>query len=175
MEGTCAAGNRKRHPEGETPKTSSSVGYAGTCGVERRKAPERLPDAARTPRKLRVSRDPLVPGLAEHPEVPVRRIMARPDAEDRSARGDQRERKLLRRPGDDVLRRGLLGSGTTAVGPGRTGTSAFETAELSTSYSSEFETVEHRGRRGARDAATRFRPSRPKELSEREPRERQRT
>jgi len=29
-----------------------------------------------------------------------------------------------------------------------------ETAELSTSYSSEFEAVEHRGRRGARDTAT---------------------
>jgi hypothetical protein len=59
---------------------------------------------------------------------------------------------------DDVLRRGLSGSGTTAVGPGRMGSSALEAAELSTSYSSEFETVEHRGRRGAADAATRLGP-----------------
>jgi len=75
----------------------------------------------------------------------------------------------LRRSGDDVLRRGLAGSGTTAVEPGWRGTSAFECAELTTSYSSEFETEEHRGRRGARDAATRFRPHRPKGPDEREP------
>jgi len=55
-----------------------------------------------------------------------------------------------------VLRRGLEGSGTTAVEPGREGSSAFEAAELSTSYSSEFETAEHRGRGGARGAATRL-------------------
>jgi hypothetical protein len=35
------------------------------------------------------------------------------------------------------------------------GSSAFKAAELSTSYSSEFEAVEHCGRKGARDAATR--------------------
>jgi len=47
-----------------------------------------------------------------------------------------------------VLRRGLESSGTTAVEPGRRSSSAFEAAELSTSYSSEFEAVEHRGRKG---------------------------
>jgi len=65
-------------------------------------------------------------------------------------------RKPLRWLGDDVLRRGLSGSGTTYVEPGRRGSSALEAAELSTSYSSEFETVEHRGREGAVDAATRL-------------------
>jgi hypothetical protein len=92
--------------------------------------------------------DPLVSGLAEDPVVPARRVMVRPDAEGLSTRGDERGRRPLRRPGDDVLRRGLESSGTTAVGPGRRSSSAFEAAELSTSYSSEFEAVEHRGRKG---------------------------
>lgn len=38
--------------------------------------------------------------------------------------------------------------------PGWEGSSASESAELSTSYSSEFEAVEHRRRRGAAGAAT---------------------
>jgi hypothetical protein len=119
--------------------------------------------------------DPPVLGLAEHPGVPVQRVMVRPDAEDSSTRGDQRGRKPLRRPGDHELRRGLAGFGTTAVEPGRTGSSAFEATELSTSYSSESEAVEHCGRRGARGAAMRFWPFRSKEHRKREPHERQRT
>jgi len=82
--------------------------------------------------------------------------MVRPDAEGSSTRGDQRGRKPLRRPGDHELRRGLAGSGTRYMEPARTGSSALEAAELSTSYSSEFETVEHRGREGAVDAAMRL-------------------
>jgi hypothetical protein len=81
--------------------------------------------------------------------------MVRPDAEGRSARGDERRRKSPRRSGSDVLRRGFEGSGTTAVEPGRAGSSALEPAELSTSYSSEFEVAEHRGREGAAGAAMR--------------------
>jgi len=53
-----------------------------------------------------------------------------------------------------VLRRGLSGLGTTAVEPGWERSSASESAELSTSYSSEFEAVEHRRRRGIAGAAT---------------------
>jgi hypothetical protein len=41
-----------------------------SVGVEHRKAPERLPDAARTPWKLRTSREPLASGSVEHPGVP---------------------------------------------------------------------------------------------------------
>jgi hypothetical protein len=82
--------------------------------------------------------------------------MVRPDAEGSSARGDQRGRKPLRRPGNDVLRRGLEDFGTAYAEPGRAGSSVLEAVELSTSYSSEFETVEHRGREGARGAATRL-------------------
>jgi hypothetical protein len=92
---------------------------------------------------------PLVCGSVEDPGAPARRIMVRPDVEGSSARGDERGRKLLRRPGNDVLRRGFEDSGTTAVEPERAGSSALESAELSTSYSSEFEVVEHRGREGA--------------------------
>jgi len=110
--------------------------------------------------------DPLVRGPLEDPEVPVRRIMVRPDAEDEAREGTSGDESPCVGSRMMCFEGGLLGSGTTAVGPGRTGTSAFEAAELSTSYSSEFETVEHRGRRGARDAATRFRPSRPKEPGE---------
>jgi hypothetical protein len=54
-----------------------------------------------------------------------------------------------------VLRRGLEDSGTTYVEPGRAGSSVLEAVELSTSYSSEFETVEHHGREDAADAAMR--------------------
>jgi len=79
--------------------------------------------------------------------------MVRPDVEDSSARGVERGRKPLRRLVDDVLRRGLGGLGTTAVEPGLAGSSALESAELSTSYSSECEDVEHRGREGAAGAA----------------------
>jgi len=93
--------------------------------------------------------DPLVPGLVKNPGAPVRRVMVRPDAEDSSARGEERRRKSPRQTGNDVLRRGLGDSGTTAVEPERAGSSALESAELSTSYSSEFEVVEHRGREGA--------------------------
>jgi hypothetical protein len=53
-----------------------------------------------------------------------------------------------------VLRRGLEDSGTTYVGPVRAGSSVWESVELSTSYSSEFEAVEHRRRRGIAGAAT---------------------
>jgi len=98
--------------------------------------------------------DPLVSGSVKHPVTPARRAMVRPGAEGRSGRGGQRERKPPRRFGDDVLRRGLGGSGTTAVEPGWTGSSVFESAELSTSYSSEFEAAEHRGRKDAAGAAT---------------------
>jgi len=157
MEGTCAAGDRCGRLSGETPRTSDSAGYAGTW---RRQAPGRRQNVFRMQRKPHGScgslEDPPVPGLAEDPGVPARRVMARPDAEGRSTRGDQRRRKPLRRPGDHELRRGLEGSGTTAVEPGRAGSSALEAAELSISYSSEFETVEHRGREGARGAATRL-------------------
>jgi len=99
--------------------------------------------------------DPLVVESVKDPGTPVRRIMVRPGAEDSSVRGDERERKLLRRIDDDVLRRGLGGSGTAAVEPERAGSSALEPAELSTSYSSEFEVAEHRGREGAAGAAMR--------------------
>jgi hypothetical protein len=77
------------------------------------------------------------------------------DAEDSSVRGDQRGRKPLRRPGNGVLRRGLEDPGTTYVEPVRAGSSVFKAVELSTSYSSEFETVKHHGRRDAAGAAMR--------------------
>jgi len=80
---------------------------------------------------------------------------ARRDAEDSSVRGDQRGRKPLRRLGNDVLRRGLEDSGTTYVGPVQAGSSVWEAVELSTSYSSEFETVEHHGRKDTAGAAMR--------------------
>jgi hypothetical protein len=70
-------------------------------------------------------------------------------------RGEQPGRKPLRRLGNDVLRRGLEDSGTTYVGPDRAGSSVWEAVELSTSYSSEFEAVEHHGRKGTADAAMR--------------------
>jgi len=113
--------------------------------------------------------DPPDPGQAKHPGAPVRRVMVRPDAEGSSARGDQQGRKPLRRSGMHVLRRGLRGSGTTAVGPGRNGSSVFEAAELSTSYSSESEAVEHRRREDAADAARRHGPTVRKDFESENP------
>jgi len=100
---------------------------------------------------------------------------ARPDAEGSSVRGEERGRKPLRRPGNDVLRRGLGSSGTTYVEPDRTGSSVFKAVELSDLV---FLRVRGRrapwtkGRSGRSDAS---RPCRLKELREREPQERQRT
>jgi hypothetical protein len=126
-----------------------------SSGVEHRKAPERLPDCSKEPHGSCGSLEiRWFPGrsnaLGRRPES----VMVRPDASGRSARGNQRRREQPRRSGSDVLRRGLGGSGTMAMEPGRTGSSAFESAELPTSYSSEFEAVEHRRRQGAADAAT---------------------
>jgi hypothetical protein len=96
--------------------------------------------------------------------------MVRPDAEGESARGNERRRKQPRRSGGDELRRGLGDSGTTAVEPGWKGSSAFESAELPTSYSSEFEAVEHRRREGAAGAATHHGPAARKSLTSANPR-----
>jgi len=81
-------------------------------GVEHRKAPERLPEAAGTPWELRVSRRSADFRTGERPwdAGPTRRGVhesVRRGAEDGSVRGDQRRRKPPRRFGSDVLRRGL--------------------------------------------------------------------
>jgi hypothetical protein len=114
--------------------------------------------------------EPLARGSVENPEVPARSVMVRPDAEGGSTRGDERRRKPSRRSAGDVLRRGLGGSGTTAVEPGRMGSSALESAELSTSYSSEFEAVEHRRREGAAGGATHHGPAARKSFASENPR-----
>jgi hypothetical protein len=64
---------------------------------------------------------------------------------------------------------GLERPGTVATEPGRAGSSALEPAELATSYSSEFEADEHRGREGARDAETRPGPTVRKDFSSQNP------
>jgi hypothetical protein len=66
--------------------------------------------------------DPLVPGSVNDPEAPARRGMVRPAAEGTSARGETGAR-ASERFGDDVLRRVFERPGTTAVGPGRMGSS----------------------------------------------------
>ena len=110
--------------EGETPKTSSSDGYAGTC---RRRAS----GGART--SPGCSRNPM--GAADLSRSAGSRIGERPWGAGSKRSGSpsrgglkrvrgQRERELLRRSGNDVLRRGLGRPGTTAVGPGWIGSSA---------------------------------------------------
>jgi hypothetical protein len=99
---------RSQHPR----KLPAQAGMPVPVGVEHRKAPERLPEAARTPWELRVSRRPAGSRTGEMPwgAGPMRRGVresARPGAEDESARGNQRRRKPLRRFGNDVLRRGV--------------------------------------------------------------------
>jgi hypothetical protein len=122
-------------------------------GVEHREAPERLPEAAKTPWELRVSRRSAGPQVGERPWGAGSKRLGSP-----RRRGLKRARgpagaKASATAADDVLRRGLGGSGTTAVEPELAGSSALESTELSTSYSSEFEAVEHRGREGAAGAA----------------------
>jgi len=92
-------------------KLPALTGMPVPVGVEHRKAPERLPEAARTPWELRVSRRSAGSRTGERPwgAGSTRRGVresARPDAENESARGNQRRRKPLRRFGNDVLRRG---------------------------------------------------------------------
>jgi hypothetical protein len=171
MEGTTAAGDRGGRLEGETLRTSSSAGYAGTWW-------SRTPEGART--SSGCSMNPM--GAADLQQIrwfPDRpnTLRCRLDASwfaqtprARAREGTSGSESPCDVPGMMCFEGGLPGSGTTAVEPGRKGTSAFEAAELSTSYSSEFETVEHRGRRGARDAATRFRPIRSKEPESENPR-----
>jgi hypothetical protein len=122
-------------------------------GVEHREAPERLPEAAKTPWELRISRRSAGPQVGETPWGAGSKRHGSP-----RCRGLKRARgpagaKASATAVDDVLRRGLGGSGTTAVEPELAGSSALESTELSTSYSSEFEAVEHRGREGAAGAA----------------------
>ena len=139
-------------------------------GVEHRKAPERLPDCSKNPMEAAgLFGDPLALGLVKGPGAPARSVMVRPDAEGGSAGGNERRRKQPRRSGSDVLRRGLGGSGTTAVEPGRKGSSAFESAELPTSYSSEFEAVEQRRRKGAAGAAMHHGPAARKSRTKQTP------
>jgi len=62
-------------------------------------------------------------------------------------RGDERGRKPLRRSGNDVLLGGLLTLEPRTRDQIGQGSSVWEAVELSTSYSSEFEAVEHHGRK----------------------------
>ena len=78
-------------------------------GAMHRKAPERLPEAARTPWEPRISRRSAGFRIGETPWGAARRGMVRPAAEGESARGDQWRRKPPRRSGDGVLRRGTSG------------------------------------------------------------------
>jgi hypothetical protein len=176
MEGTFAAGNRGGRLPGETPGTSGSAGYAGTW---RRRALE----GART--SSGCSTNPM--GAADLSKIRrfpgwLNTLGCRSDASwfaqtlrTQAREGTSGGESPCDGPGIMSFGGELQDSGTTAVGPGRMGSSALEAAELSTSYSSEFETVEHRGREGARGAATRLWPRRPKGSCEREPHERQRT
>ena len=139
-------------------------------GVEHRKAPERLPDAARTPWELRISRRSVGFRFDQTPWGAGSRHRGSPRCSGLKRARGKRGRKSLRRAGDDVLRRGPTDSGTTYAEPGRAGSSAFEALELSTSYSSEFEVAEHQGRKGAADAAMRHGLTARKRLNGENPR-----
>jgi hypothetical protein len=130
-------------------KTSGSDGHAGACrsgapgGAGASSGSSKNPMEAADLQQIRrfaVGERPWGAG-SKHHGSPRRRGLKR-------ARG-RAGAKALATAADDVLRRGLGGSGTTAVEPEWAGSSALESAELSTSYSSEYEAVEHRGREGA--------------------------
>jgi hypothetical protein len=136
--------------------TSDSVRHAGAVRSEHRKALERLPvqqnpmGAAGVVKQTRWSRD--------RSNTLRRRLDAvwsaqppRAKAREGTSRGESSCDGL----GMTCSEGGLERPGTMAMEPGRTGSSAFEPAELATSYSSEFEADEHRGRKGAAAAETR--------------------
>jgi hypothetical protein len=146
------------------------VGMPVPVGVEHRKAPERLPEAARTPWELRVSRRSAdsrtgeIPWDAGSTHRSWRKALAqmpRTEACEGKSGGESR------RDGSGAMRSegGFGSSGTTAVEPGRAGSSVWESAKLPTSYSSENEAVGNTDERtqGCSDAQ---RPSRSKELRE---------
>jgi hypothetical protein len=171
MGGTTGSGNRASLPRRRKPlKTPDSGGYAGTRRRVHWKALERF-SVQREPHGSCESRQTgsLASGSVEDPGAPVRRGMVRPAAEDSSVRGDSGGES--RRDGPEVMcsEGGLERPGTMAMEPGRAGSSVFEPAELATSYSSEFEADEHRGRKDARGAETRLWPDRSKGLSSRNP------
>jgi hypothetical protein len=91
-------------------------------GGKHRKAPEGLPDAARTPWELRISRRSAGSRIGQRPWGAGSTRSGSPSRRERSARGETGAR-ASGRSGDDVLRRGFECPGTTAVGPGRTGSS----------------------------------------------------
>ncbi len=126
------------------------MGMPVPVGVEHRKAPERLPDAARTPWKLRISRRSAGFRVGQRPwgagptHRGVRKTLAetpRTQAREGTSGGESS------RDGSEVMR---FEGGSEALEPrpwnqGGMGSSVWESSELSTSYSSEFEAVEHRG------------------------------
>jgi hypothetical protein len=151
------SGNRVGLRRGRKPlKTSNSVRYAGTGRSEHWKALERLPDAARTPWESRVSSE--IRWIPDGPKTLGRQFDAvwfaqpqRTQAREGTSGGES----SCDGPGLMCSEGGLERLGTVATEPGRAGSSAFEPAELATSYSSEFEAVEQRRRKGAADAETR--------------------
>jgi hypothetical protein len=138
-------------------------------GVEHRKAPERLPMQQEPHGSCGSLEDPPVPGSVKDPGAPARSGMVRPAAEGSSARGGRSGESRSDGPGmmcseggSEVLEPRPWDQGGPAI-------ALLSAAELPTSYSSEFETVEHRGRqlRGGRRKTSR--PIRPKGLRELEP------
>jgi hypothetical protein len=170
MEGTCGRGNLPDRLSGVTPRTSDSAWDAGSGRSSASGGARASPGCRRNPMGAA--------GLVEIRWFPgwwktlwrrLRSIMVRPGAEERAREGTSGGESLCDGPGMMCSEGGLGGSGTTAVEPGRTGSSASEPAELPTSYSSEFEIEGHRGRGGARAAATHPGPSVRKSLTRRTP------
>ena len=125
MEGACGAGDRAGRSEGVTPgKPPASTGMPVPGGVEHRKAPERLPDAAGNPWELRISRRSAGSRIGEGPWGAGSKRYGSPSRGGLKRVRGKRGREPLRRSGDDVLRRVPRRPGTTAVGPGSNGFSA---------------------------------------------------
>jgi len=122
-----------------------------SVGVEHRKAPERLPDAAETPWELRVSRRPAGLHVGERPwdAGPTRHGVC-VTAFARTPRAQACEGTSQGESSGDGGKMTCSEGGSEALEPrpwnqGGEGSSVRESSELSTSYSSEFEVALHRG------------------------------
>jgi hypothetical protein len=155
MEGTCGAGDCVGRPEGVKPrKLPAPTGMPVPVGVEHWKAPERLPDAARTPWKLRISRRSAGFRAGETPWgaefeaswfAQTRRTQA--------CEGTSGSESSCDRPGMMCFEGGSEALEPRPWNQNWRAQVPWSPQSFQTSYSSEFEAAKHCGQEGAAGAA----------------------
>ena len=102
-----------------------------------------------------LSGDPLVSEPVDDLGAPARCVMVGPDASGKSAGGDGEDERPRHGSGMTCFEEGLGSPGTTAVGPGREGSSVLESPSRTASCSRERGEPTRRSREDAADAESR--------------------